>query len=55
MGCIWHPKADKPHVFVQVDVLQEQQLHSTVVSIKEEKRGAKTSVIHPKSFKILED
>ncbi len=54
MGRIWHPKADKPLVFVRVDVVQEQQLHSTVVSIKEEKRGAIASVIHPKSVKILD-
>jgi hypothetical protein len=54
MGCIWHPKADKPLVFIRVDILQEGQLHSTVVSIEKEKRGANASVIHSKSVKILE-
>jgi hypothetical protein len=54
MGRIWHPKSDKPLVFIRVDVVQERNLHSTVVSIKEEKRGAIASVVHPKSVKILE-
>ncbi len=55
MGFIWHPKADKPLIFIQVDVLKEGQLHSTVVSIKKKKRGANTSAIHIKSVKILEN